>query len=105
MPDDCSALTWTKTSFDAPSGVMKPKPLVVLKNFTVPVWRISLFPLVAREQHAPGMSAASYGERTASEQGTRAKFQYPGAKCPNAYDIWSQRAQKARIFAAASRQS
>jgi hypothetical protein len=31
---------WTKTSFAPPSGVMKPKPLVALKNFTVPVWAI-----------------------------------------------------------------
>jgi hypothetical protein len=28
---------WTNTSFDPSLGSMKPKPLVVLKNFTVPV--------------------------------------------------------------------
>jgi len=27
---------WTNTSFPPSSGVMKPKPLAVLKNFTVP---------------------------------------------------------------------
>jgi hypothetical protein len=37
MPDACSAEMWTKRSADPLSGVMKPKPLSELKNFTVPV--------------------------------------------------------------------
>ena len=37
MPARSSAVTWTKASFCPSSGWMKPKPLVVLKNFTVPL--------------------------------------------------------------------
>lgn len=46
MPEACSAEIWTKTSFAPPSGVMKPKPLSWLKNFTVPLVAIGivLFP-------------------------------------------------------------
>src|SRR5262245_25469301 len=36
-PDFSIAEMCTNTSLAPPSGVMKPKPLVVLKNFTVPV--------------------------------------------------------------------
>src|SRR5690348_8308138 len=36
-PAACTAVTCTNTSLPPPSGEMKPKPLVVLKNFTVPV--------------------------------------------------------------------
>ncbi|CDX15823.1 hypothetical protein MPLB_1540072 [Mesorhizobium sp. ORS 3324] len=37
-PEASIAEMWTNTSLAPPSGVMKPKPLVALKNFTVPVW-------------------------------------------------------------------
>src|ERR1043166_9695938 len=37
MPACCTALTWTKTSLPPPSGAMNPNPLLVLKNFTVPM--------------------------------------------------------------------
>src|SRR5690606_9966929 len=36
-PEVCTAEIWTKTSFWPSSGLMKPKPLAWLKNFTVPV--------------------------------------------------------------------
>src|SRR3546814_10796896 len=37
IPERSTAEIWTKTSLEPSSGAMKPKPLVVLKNFTVPV--------------------------------------------------------------------
>src|SRR5689334_6306443 len=37
MPARSSAVTWTNASFWPSSGWMKPKPLVELKNFTVPL--------------------------------------------------------------------
>src|SRR5581483_1435248 len=40
MPAASSAVAWTNTSLSPLSGWMKPKPLAVLKNFTVPVVRI-----------------------------------------------------------------
>src|ERR1700761_1862522 len=36
-PAASTAETWTNTSLPPPSGEMKPKPLVALKNFTVPM--------------------------------------------------------------------
>src|SRR5512135_1799808 len=36
-PARSTALIWTKTSFPPSSGWMKPKPLVLLNHFTVPV--------------------------------------------------------------------
>src|SRR3546814_851143 len=40
MPERSTAEMWTKTSLEPSSGAMKPKPLVVLQNFTVPVIKI-----------------------------------------------------------------
>ena len=37
IPAFCTALMWTKTSFEPSLGWMKPKPFWVLKNFTVPI--------------------------------------------------------------------
>src|SRR5258708_36520161 len=36
-PDASTAEAWTNTSLPPPSGAIKPNPLVVLKNFTVPI--------------------------------------------------------------------
>ena len=36
MPAASTAVAWTNTSLLPSSGAMNPKPLVVLKNFTVP---------------------------------------------------------------------
>src|SRR5258706_6628991 len=40
MPASSSALAWTNTYLEPSSGAMKPKPLAVLKNLTVPEIRI-----------------------------------------------------------------
>src|SRR5581483_6026257 len=37
MPAASTAVACTNTSLPPPSGAMKPKPLEVLKNFTVPI--------------------------------------------------------------------
>src|ERR1700712_2043198 len=37
MPAPSTAVAWTNTSLPPSSGAMKPKPLEVLKNFTVPM--------------------------------------------------------------------
>src|ERR1700754_3665094 len=37
MPAASTAVACTNTSLPPPSGAMKPKPLVVLKNLTVPI--------------------------------------------------------------------
>src|SRR6478672_6777270 len=37
MPAASTAVACTNTSLPPPSGAMKPKPLAVLKNFTVPI--------------------------------------------------------------------
>src|SRR3982751_1690205 len=43
MPAISTAVAWTKTSLPPSSGEMKPKPLVALKNFTVPI--VMFFPV------------------------------------------------------------
>src|SRR5947207_15854877 len=41
MPDFSTAEIWTNTSLPPSFGEMKPKPLLILKNFTVPVAIVS----------------------------------------------------------------
>src|SRR5690606_9055990 len=84
MPEASTAEMCTKTSFAPSSGVMKPKPLVALKNFTVPVWAMggNSFPV--------GVSASTRHARlrhrqevTMSGKGSSKKrFQSPGLQPP-----------------------
>src|SRR5690606_14186097 len=104
MPDLSMAEIWTNTSLAPSSGVMKPNPLVALKNFTVPVWAMGelLHPFslwcwppgvggkyrwllrrscvahdkTPRRKTGPS-DIHSIGERVAQT------FQSPGRKCPN----------------------
>src|SRR5664279_801216 len=55
MPARSTAETWTKTSLPPPSGVMKPKPFVALKNLTVPV-----FEAMPAVPNASGFTLATY---------------------------------------------
>src|SRR3970040_2263630 len=57
MPARSTAETWTNTSFEPSCGAMKPKPLVVLKNFTVPVVDMVFLREIAAP--CPRLSAAS----------------------------------------------
>src|SRR5690348_14931386 len=54
-PAASTAVAWTNTSLPPPSGAMKPKPLLVLKNLTVPM---VIFFLWIIESSAPATTAA-----------------------------------------------
>src|SRR5271154_4231443 len=67
MPAASSAVAWTNTSLAPPSGEMKPKPLVELKNFTVPM--VIVFPL--RKIVRTDARKAKTSSREVSGPGTR----------------------------------
>src|SRR6476619_1511107 len=58
MPAASSAVAWTNTSLPPFSGVMNPKPLAVLKNFTVPVTRMWDVPFPIERESAGQKRAA-----------------------------------------------
>src|SRR3990172_11013803 len=53
----------TKTSFEPSSGRIKPKPLLVLKNLTVPVGMVALQSGVARHDTVPGIKLLMGGDQ------------------------------------------
>ena len=104
-PDASIAEMWTNTSFAPPSGVMKPKPLVELKNFTVPVcdFGITPSPVALLVPPAPGGPAvvdvflAAHNKNppprrgrqrfTASGKGSIKRSSLRVSKCPNGQNI------------------
>src|SRR5580704_82023 len=72
IPAASTAETWTNTSLPPPSGEMKPKPLVVLKNFTVPMVMIVPWHRFPPVRHAQAV-------REDADQTRKFRLSRPGA--------------------------
>src|SRR5690606_21815306 len=91
MPEASTAEMCTKTSFAPSSGVMKPKPLVALKNFTVPVWAMGkLLSRWSNGVHATCVASPPPRSYEVGERVVQKRFQSPGLQPPERLGTFSR---------------